>query len=161
MIWWTESRVVHGIRRRGYLVGKAPAHAHMEAYWQEVLDAKRNRPHRRRVKSKVAAKPKPRRNNAARRKSKNSRFVRRYYAYLKSPEWAERVRQAHAFYSGACTICGGTSRLHVHHRHYKTTFRETMEDLDLLCDGCHQNSHEEDGKAMDPLTREFLAIVRQ
>ena len=81
-----------------------------------------------------------------------------YHDYLKSPQWKKKRRKAHKHYRGRCTICGSTNSLQVHHRHYRTLFRESMADLDLLCGGCHQNHHESDGKACDPMTREFLSL---
>lgn len=101
-----------------------------------------------------AAKPKRQHRNRGSR----GQFVGTYRDYLKSPQWRRKRRKALRHYGRRCTVCGATERLQVHHRHYRTLFRESMADLDLLCDGCHSNHHESDGKACDPMTREFLSL---
>jgi 5-methylcytosine-specific restriction endonuclease McrA len=86
-------------------------------------------------------------------------FVGTYRDYLNSPQWKKKRRKVHKHYGGKCCRCGSTQDLRVHHRHYRTLFREAMADLELLCDGCHQNEHEGSKRgALDPMTREFLSL---
>lgn len=128
----------------------------MEEYWADVLEkAKQNRHRRRRGKCNRTREAKK---TLKKRSSAKGVFVGTYVAYLKSPQWARKRRKVRQHYGNRCTVCGSTHNLQVHHRHYRTLFREAMTDLDLLCCGCHQNHHETDGKAMDPMTREFLAL---
>lgn len=86
-------------------------------------------------------------------------FVGTYREYLDSPQWAKKRRKAHKHYGGKCCRCGSRDRLAVHHRHYRTLFREAMTDLELLCFGCHANEHEgQKPGVMDPMTREYLSL---
>ena len=107
---------------------------------------------------KAAKKKKRAKTRKHRQRSSRGAFVGTYRDYLRSPQWRRKVRKAHKHYSGRCTVCGSGDNLQVHHRHYRTLFRESMADLDLLCGGCHRNHHEQDGKAVDPMTAEFLAL---
>lgn len=95
---------------------------------------------------------------ARKQRRKRPKFVGTYHEYLKSPQWAKKKRQAHKHYGGCCTICNETQGLQVHHRHYRTLFREKMKDLDLLCAGCHSNHHEDDKGAIDPITARYLSL---
>jgi len=36
--------------------------------------------------------------------------------------------------------------LHVHHRTYERVFHETLDDLCVLCEDCHELFHGKDGK---------------
>jgi len=87
------------------------------------------------------------------------KFRGTYHEYLSSLQW-QIVRNCLFLERGErCEICHSTSRLHVHHKHYRTLFREQSCDLQILCHGCHANLHEGDkGIVMDPLTREFVSM---
>lgn len=87
-------------------------------------------------------------------------FVGTYHDYLQSRQWAKKRRKALRHYGHKCATCGSGDNIHVHHRHYKTLFQESVLDLELLCAGCHANLHEQDEKCLDPLTAEFVNLVR-
>lgn len=73
---------------------------------------------------------------AARRRA----FFELYTEYLASPEWA-RVRQAVVERDrGECRRCFGAGEV-VHHLTYKRIGAEWLEDLMLLCTGCHTGAH--------------------
>jgi 5-methylcytosine-specific restriction endonuclease McrA len=40
-----------------------------------------------------------------------------------------------------CAICGGNENLNIHHLTYKTLGNESMGDLRVLCERCHEVSH--------------------
>lgn len=99
------------------------------------------------------------RQKAQRPKFRRGPFVGTYREYLDSFQWAKKRRKARKHYGGKCCRCGSRDRLAVHHRHYRTLFREAMADLELLCFGCHANEHEgEKPGVLDPMTREFLSL---
>lgn len=88
-------------------------------------------------------------------------FVGAYHEYLDSPQWRKKRRKALRHYKHRCVVCGSADRLHVHHRHYRTLFRESMDDLEVRCAGCHANEHEGDVPGVvDPLTAQFVAMFR-
>lgn len=108
------------------------------------------------VKSSAAKK-------AARRAKKRPKssgvFKGTYQQYMKSSQWARKRAKARKHYGNKCCRCNSPHDLQVHHRHYRTLFREPMADLELLCRGCHQNEHEGDKPGvLDPMTREFLSL---
>ncbi len=85
--------------------------------------------------------------------------VKSYDAYLASKHWKHTRQRALRHYR-ECEICGETTGLHVHHKHYKSLGKEVMEDLQVLCVGCHENRHEgEVFGVFDPMTRAFLEII--
>lgn len=83
-----------------------------------------------------------------------------YAEYLKSPQWQKKRRRALKKYGKVCSVCGTTERLQVHHKHYKTLYRESVDDLAILCAGCHANHHEEREICLDPMATEFVSLVR-
>lgn len=84
-----------------------------------------------------------------------------YHEYLASPAWAKKRRKALKHYGHRCTVCGSRLKLEVHHRHYRTLYRESVADLDVLCHDCHQNTHEGlKGYVRDSLTGDYIALVR-
>ena len=40
-----------------------------------------------------------------------------------------------------CQRCGKRKGLQVHHKTYVRLFKERMEDLEVLCWGCHRKEH--------------------
>jgi 5-methylcytosine-specific restriction endonuclease McrA len=65
-----------------------------------------------------------------------------YRARLASPEW-QRMRTARiATAYGKCERCHAyrPNSLELHHRHYKNLGAEKHEDLELLCQECHQTA---------------------
>lgn len=131
----------------------------MDAYWQDVLANRKGGAIRHAQLKRKAAKSKPK--PPKRTRQQPPEFVGTYHEYLDSPQWAKKKRKARKFYGGKCCRCYTTRDLQVHHRHYRTLFREAMKDLELLCGGCHSNEHE--GRtpgAMDPMTAAFVALTR-
>lgn len=75
-----------------------------------------------------------------------------YEAYLNSELWQRKRLEAFEYYGRTCTSCGASSGpLDVHHRHYLTLEREGVEDLDVLCRGCHEAAHS--GSRPQPIER--------
>lgn len=82
-----------------------------------------------------------------------------YATYMRSKEWRVTRQNAIRTHFGRCDVCGAKESLRVSHKHYRTLYGESPEDLDVLCQGCHDNKHE--GKiaaAFDPVTAEYLAM---
>lgn len=65
-------------------------------------------------------------------------------AYLRSPEWKGRRKDALVAAGGRCQDCGATRDLHVHHLTYKRHGRELPRDLRVLCARCHRGRHRGD-----------------
>ena len=62
-------------------------------------------------------------------------------AYLQSPVWAEKRKDALAYYGCVCQKCGEYGN-DVHHKTYKRTGeQELMRDLMVLCRSCHEAIH--------------------
>lgn len=66
---------------------------------------------------------------------------RKYYEYLNSHQWKQKRKIALQFYGNNCCLCGSKHSIQVHHRNYKNLFKESMEDLILLCESCHRMFH--------------------
>jgi 5-methylcytosine-specific restriction endonuclease McrA len=131
----------------------------MDAYWQAALANRSGDKIRDAQLRRKAAKSKPK--PPKRTRQKPPAFAGTYREYIDSPQWAKKKRKAKKFYGGKCCRCGATRDLQVHHRHYRTLFRESMKDLEVLCGGCHANEHEGTKfGAMDPMTAEFVAMAR-
>lgn len=64
-----------------------------------------------------------------------------YLAYIISPEWRKKRVQAFTHYGKKCSKCPMKTHLQVHHLSYKNLGNEPMEDLCILCKGCHQKEH--------------------
>ncbi len=64
-----------------------------------------------------------------------------YAEYLRTTEWAQ-VRWC-ALNEGChrCRLCGALDALEVHHNDYTTRGGETLADVVVLCDGCHERHH--------------------
>lgn len=83
-----------------------------------------------------------------------------YDAYLDSRHWRKRRKQRMRTAGFRCERCGVGGRLHVHHNHYRTLYRERDRDLEVLCEQCHEDAHADDKGTADRLTREFFELVR-
>lgn len=64
-----------------------------------------------------------------------------YHKYLNSAGWKQFRQEALCFYNNECGVCGSHQYLDVHHKHYKTIFKEQLSDVMILCRGCHQKEH--------------------
>ena len=66
----------------------------------------------------------------------------RYHKYLLSPEWKTLAAQKREEAENKCQLCNAReSVLHVHHRSYDNIYHETLKDLIVLCEKCHQKFH--------------------
>lgn len=64
-----------------------------------------------------------------------------YSEFLKTPEW-KQIRDAALEQAGyRCQVCNSPDQLQVHHRDYSNLPLETLADLTVLCDGCHEIVH--------------------
>lgn len=64
-----------------------------------------------------------------------------YDAYLKSPEWIELRRQVLDRAGGRCERCGQERATQVHHLTYRRVGAEWPQDLQAICNGCHEHHH--------------------
>jgi hypothetical protein len=64
-----------------------------------------------------------------------------YDAYLLSPQWQELRQQALERDGHRCRVCNSAKRLDVHHRTYERFGHEDLDDLTVLCRGCHERYH--------------------
>jgi 5-methylcytosine-specific restriction endonuclease McrA len=83
-----------------------------------------------------------------------------YHLYIVSVEWKLKRLEALRHYGEACDQCGDKNNLQVHHIHYKNLGREKLEDLQILCKGCHFALHEEKGEHTTPSTNKFIEMAR-
>lgn len=64
-----------------------------------------------------------------------------YDEYLISAWWRDRrIRKLNST-DGCCERCSGKAT-QVHHKHYKSLWREKDKDLESLCRRCHASQHE-------------------
>lgn len=68
---------------------------------------------------------------------------RNYRRYLKSEAWQERRKKLYRDRGGRCEDCGRElrGRYHAHHLNYTNVGREPLQELLLLCEGCHKKRH--------------------
>jgi hypothetical protein len=69
------------------------------------------------------------------------RYAHSYGAYLNSPQWGQRRREALRRAGYRCIECGATEGLEVHHLTYERLGYERPEDLTVLCNPCHAKEH--------------------
>jgi hypothetical protein len=67
-----------------------------------------------------------------------------YGAFLESDYWQAIREKAMAAACYKCVSCGATENLQVHHKKYFQRFTEhlNMRHLEVLCNSCHELSHE-------------------
>jgi hypothetical protein len=65
-----------------------------------------------------------------------------YLSYLQSDEWNE-LKNKIIDRDKHCKLCGSTSNLEIHHLTYDNLYEENLEDLQCLCNRCHENIHKE------------------
>jgi 5-methylcytosine-specific restriction endonuclease McrA len=64
-----------------------------------------------------------------------------YQEYLQTPEW-KAIREKKLKESGfRCQLCNQSGELNVHHRTYERRGNEELQDLIVLCRGCHETFH--------------------
>jgi len=74
-----------------------------------------------------------------------------YQDYLKSEAWQGKRKLALERAKYACQLCSSPNNLQVHHRTYERIGNELLEDLTVLCDGCHKHFHGVDSGNGRPL----------
>lgn len=81
------------------------------------------------------------RKKSARRKKPKSWYGR----YLISRHWLSFRKRALAYYGNKCGRCKASKKrgiiLQVHHLHYLTVGHESLNDVRVLCRGCHKEEH--------------------
>jgi 5-methylcytosine-specific restriction endonuclease McrA len=82
--------------------------------------------------------------------AETNEWLRRYKAYLQSPEWQEKRERLLEFWDYQCATCSSPLDLQVHHRTYKRVGNERLNDLIVLCESCHEKFHETLGKQAGP-----------
>lgn len=89
-------------------------------------------------------------------------FTGTYKEYIsKSPQWKRKRKWAMRKLGKKCNRCGSTHNITVHHVSYRRLFNEQLEDLEILCRGCHANEHEGDKPwIVDPVTQRFLELSK-
>lgn len=64
-----------------------------------------------------------------------------YHEYLRSEQWQAVRLKAFEHYGRKCLTCGKTENLHVHHNSYKNFKNESLKDVRVLCEKCHDEVH--------------------
>ena len=65
----------------------------------------------------------------------------KYQAYLCSREWAEKKEAVRERAGGRCERCFIMSLECVHHLTYARKYNEPLDDLQGICNGCHEFIH--------------------
>lgn len=127
-----------------------------KAVGQKIMQSKARK---KAVKSKKAGKKK---SGPTKPKPEQLPFAGTYRDYItKSPQWKRKRKWAMRKLGRKCNRCGSAHNINVHHLSYKRLFNERLEDLEILCRGCHENEHEGDKPwIVDPLTKRFLELNR-
>jgi hypothetical protein len=68
---------------------------------------------------------------------------RDYYrnVYLKTDHW-KQLKKEMLQANPTCRLCNSPSKLDVHHRHYRSLYNVTLDDLIVLCRRCHADLHD-------------------
>ncbi len=133
--------------------------------WNSSLEAQRiadeafsklkNKPKEKRMSKK----DKRRLKNKSKRLHKKRQFTS-YKDYINSPEWKELKAKVIKLRGCQCEICGNTQNLQLHHKTYVRLYNELLEDLQLVCGGCHTNIHEGYKGIVDPMTKRYLDFIK-
>jgi hypothetical protein len=142
-----------------------------EQYWELVLrssyaeKAHRAKAHHHALRSRARKKQRKKllkkERAAAREAAKAQGRHANYRAYINSKAWKKRRNKFLKDFGYCCQICGSPYDIEVHHLSYQRLGKEQDRDLQALCRGCHENTHE--GSKIwiaDPITREYLEICR-
>lgn len=71
---------------------------------------------------------------------RESRFYN-YHKYLKSAEWKIIRDKIIERDNGMCLYCKTKPAQEVHHKHYRTIYKENIDDLESVCSDCHRSIH--------------------
>jgi len=78
-------------------------------------------------------------------------------AYLDSPVWAKKKEERLLLAQYRCDDCGAVNGLQVHHETYERyPGQELMDDLAVVCPGCHAKRHDDDPGLKPPYSPEYL-----
>lgn len=69
----------------------------------------------------------------------------KYQAYLCSREWAEKREAVRNRANGLCERCRALPMAAVHHLPYARKYDESLDDLQAICQPCHDFTHGKDG----------------
>lgn len=70
-----------------------------------------------------------------------------YKSYIRSREWETKAVYAKRRAGWTCEKCGRRyesgelHKLHAHHLHYRTLYKERRQDIQVLCSDCHKQAH--------------------
>lgn len=65
----------------------------------------------------------------------------KYQAYLCSREWSEKKEAVRKRCNGVCERCKVNAMNAVHHLTYERKYAERLDDLQAICNGCHDFTH--------------------
>lgn len=89
-------------------------------------------------------------------KEKFNKKYRKYIKYLNSEQWKKKRIEFITKYK-KCEKCQSTINLELHHKNYKSLFKEKEKDLALLCSKCHFEYHKHFPKA----TKQFFFLFKR
>ncbi len=92
------------------------------------------------------------------KKRKNKHRMPKYRSYIKSKRWHRKREEKLKSVGWKCENCGERHDLHVHHLSYRHLGDEKLDELQVLCEGCHCNEHEDEG-FVDPITSRYLEFM--
>jgi len=84
--------------------------------------------------------PQKRRPDICSEKQKLQRMKEDYERYIRSAEWKNKSKAFIKLKNKKCERCGGSHNLQVHHIHYTTFGKETLNEIEVLCYKCHQQA---------------------
>lgn len=93
-------------------------------------------------------------------KKRQTPKFRSYKDYINSPEWKDLKVKIGNLRGYKCEICSNTQNLQLHHKTYANLYDEPLEDLQLVCGGCHTNIHEGYKGVVDPITKRYLNFIK-
>ena len=86
------------------------------------------------------------RNGKSKKVKPKKKRLTKYQKYLLSDEWAKLKIDLYAHRGRWCQKCGSSTRLQIHHLHYRNIYKEEPEDLLILCRACHRAEHSDKAK---------------
>ncbi len=64
-----------------------------------------------------------------------------YGEYLRTKHWERVKKRIKYIFQNKCQLCCSEVNLHVHHNDYRNMWHETIADVVLLCEKCHNLFH--------------------
>jgi len=88
--------------------------------------------------------------------------TKKRHAYYASREWALKRNAVRTRANGKCERCGSDESCQVHHLSYQHLYNEPLEELQLVCENCHQfesgKSDVDPAAAIDYELRHFFIL---